>query len=108
MKEAPLVYSTHPDFKVEPKIKEKAGLPELGQKIKARLEKNQRGGKEVTVLFEIKASENQLRELGKVLRKQLGVGGTVKAGRVELQGNKIIQVIDLLKKMGYQSVKAGG
>lgn len=57
--------------------------------------------KDVTVIEGIKSSE-EMRELETSLKNKLGCDGTVKDGRIELQGNQINQIKDILIKEGYE------
>lgn len=68
-----------------------------------------RGGKAVTVITNFRAtSDAELRELASRLRKACGTGGTVKDGRIEIQGEKRDEVKRLLEEAGYHPVFAGG
>lgn len=106
-REFPLVYSSHPK-PTKPAEPEAGGLPPKGQRINVRREVQGRAGKTVTALWGFQCSERQLDELGKALRKALGTGGSAKEGRVEVQGDKVVQVLAWLEKNGYKPVKAGG
>ena len=101
------MYSSHPKPAAAP-LEQAVGLPPLKQQVKVRREKQGRAGKTVTVLFGFQASDRQLDELGKALRKQLGTGGAVKAGTVELQGDQLDKALAWLNKTGYKGQKAGG
>ncbi|MGF7131243.1 translation initiation factor 1 (eIF-1/SUI1), partial [Paraburkholderia sp. EB58] len=46
--------------------------------------------------------------LGKQLRTACSSGGTVKDGKIEVQGDHCEQVIEALKKYGYSPKRAGG
>lgn len=103
-----IVYSTNPElFMKEEKSEAPGGLPPKGQVIKIRRESNGRAGKMVTALFELQASERQLEELVKALKRSLGTGGTAKAGRVELQGDQLVKAMAWLEKQGYKPKRAG-
>ena len=68
-----------------------------------------RGGKAVTVVKNftgIGLPEKQ--ELAKKMQKACGVGGTVKEGRIEIQGDKREEVKRILEEAGFQPVFAGG
>ncbi|MFP6855734.1 MAG: translation initiation factor [Roseibacillus sp.] len=68
-----------------------------------------RGGKAVTVVKNftgISLSEKQ--ELARKMQKACGVGGTVKEGRIEIQGDKREEVHRILAEAGFKPVFAGG
>ena len=46
--------------------------------------------------------------LVKKMRKIAGVGGTVKGGNIEIQGNRREQVAAVLREAGFRPVFAGG
>ena len=68
-----------------------------------------RGGKGVTVAKNFKGiglAEKQ--DLAKQIRKSCGVGGTVKDGCIEIQGDKRDEVMRILTEAGFKPVLAGG
>lgn len=68
-----------------------------------------RGGKGVTVAKNftgIALAEKQ--ELAKKIQKACGVGGTVKDGCIEIQGDKRDEVKRILTEAGFNPVFAGG
>jgi translation initiation factor 1 len=109
-RDAKLVYSSHPELikKTPEAPPEPTGLPPLGQIVKIRREKNGRAGKTVTTLFEFQASDRQRGELAKLLRRQLGCGGTLKGNVIELQGDQLEKALAQLAKLGYKPLRAGG
>ena len=68
-----------------------------------------RGGKTVTVItgFDgVPAAD--VEQLAKRLQKACGAGGTLKQGRVEIQGDQRKSVVRLLEEAGFRPVLAGG
>jgi translation initiation factor 1 len=68
-----------------------------------------RGGKTVTVVtgfLGITLTEKEA--LAKEMQKACGVGGTVKEGRIEIQGDKRAEVARILTNAGFRPVFAGG
>ncbi len=46
--------------------------------------------------------------LAKEIQKTCGTGGTVKDGRIEIQGDKRQEVLQILSNAGFRPVLAGG
>lgn len=67
-----------------------------------------RGGKCVTVVKGVPLAEPALTQLGKQLKAACGSGGTVKDGVIEVQGDHLVSLIELLKKQGFNVKQAGG
>lgn len=68
-----------------------------------------RGGKTVTVITNfvgIGLPEKEL--LAKTMQRACGTGGTVKEGRIEIQGDKREEVARILTEAGFRPVFAGG
>jgi translation initiation factor 1 len=68
---------------------------------KLRVEKKGRGGKTVTVVFDLPRNEAFLKDLSQELKRSCGTGGAVSEDTVELQGDVRDRVRDLLLKKGY-------
>ncbi|MFP4180610.1 MAG: hypothetical protein ACLFSA_11205 [Spirochaetaceae bacterium] len=82
--------------------------PDADGAAKVRREKKGRGGKTVTAVYGIPLAGDELKELEKKLKQSCGSGGSVKGGVIEIQGDEVDKVIDLLKKEGFSAKKAGG
>jgi len=67
-----------------------------------------RGGKAVTLVRGLQLDAAALAAVGKRLRTACGSGGTVKDGVVEVQGEHVERVIELLTIEGYKVKRAGG
>lgn len=68
---------------------------------KLRLEKKGRGGKSVTVIYDLPANAVFLKALCQELKRGCSVGGAVTDETVELQGDQRERVRALLEKKGY-------
>ena len=101
-----VVYSTNPDFQYENIEEEEVEtLPKNQQKLRVSIEKKGRGGKTVTLVRGFIGSENDLKELGKILKTKCGVGGSVKDEEIIIQGDFKQRITDLLKTEGYTQTK---
>ena len=68
-----------------------------------------RGGKTVTVACNFPPiGEVEKKELAKKMQKACSVGGTVKDGKIEIQGDKREEVKHILIEAGFKPVFAGG
>lgn len=104
-----VVYSTNPDFRYETHDEEEAStLPPSQQKLRVQLDRKNRGGKVVTLVTGFTGSDDDLKELGRLLKSKCGVGGTAKGGEIIVQGDFKQKVLDLLKQAGYTQTKPVG
>jgi translation initiation factor 1 len=68
-----------------------------------------RGGKTVTVVQNfVGIGLPEKEKLAKAMQKSCGAGGTVKEGRIEIQGDKREEVARILTEAGFRPVFAGG
>ena len=101
-----VVYSTNPDYQYENIGEEEAEtLPKNQQKLRVSMEKKGRGGKTVTLIRGFVGTEDDLKELGKLLKTKCGVGGSAKDEEIIIQGDFKQRIIDLLKAEGYTQSK---
>lgn len=101
-----VVFNTASDYDYQTDAEEEVQTLEAKvQKLRVRIEKNGRGGKTVTIVSGFVGSEDNLRELGKVLKSKCGVGGSAKDGEVLVQGDFKQRVIEILRAMGYSQTK---
>ncbi|WP_296122026.1 translation initiation factor [uncultured Bacteroides sp.] len=104
-----VVYSTNPDYNYEMnEEEEQTTLPSAQQRLRVQLDRKNRGGKVVTLVTGFVGTDNDLKELGKLLKSKCGVGGSAKDGEIIVQGDFKQRVIELLKSEGYTQTKPVG
>ena len=77
-------------------------------RVKVRREVAGRRGKGVTTVSGLPLTDAQLKDVAGKLKKRCGVGGSVKDGIIELQGDHRDIVVEMLRDEGYDVVLAGG
>ena len=97
-----VVYSTNPDFGYEmDNDEEQVTLDKDKQNLRVSIDKKNRGGKVVTLITGFIGTENDLKELGKLLKSKCGVGGSARDGEILIQGDLRQKVKEILTKEGY-------
>ena len=97
-----IVYSTNPDYHCESdENPEEETIPNEKQLLRVVLDKKQRRGKSVTLVTGFVGTEEDLNELGKMLKVKCGVGGSVKDGEIIVQGDVRDKVLTILQKEKY-------
>ena len=76
--------------------------------VRLRRETKGRGGKAVTVVEGVPLPEEQLKLLAKALKQRCGVGGSVKDGQIEIQGDQRATLKTALEERGFTVKLAGG
>jgi translation initiation factor 1 len=79
-----------------------------GNRVKVRREVAGRRGKAATTVSGVPVDDAALRQLAATLKKRCGVGGSVKDGVIEVQGDHRDLVVEILRSEGYEPVLAGG
>jgi translation initiation factor 1 len=100
-----LVYSTDSGSSKKEK-KSSAYTPATGP-TKMRLETSGRGGKAVTVLWNLPFDEDMIKSIMKDVQAKKACGATFKNGRVEFQGNIKEAVLSYFTEKGLKIVQAG-
>jgi len=101
-----VVYSTNPDFTYETEDNELENtIPKDKQNLRVSIEKKNRGGKTATIIKGFIGSDDDLKDLGKLLKTKCGVGGNSKEGEIIIQGDLRNKVIEILLKEGYTKTK---
>ncbi len=105
-KNSRLVYSTEIG-----RVKEQPAPPSIPQGdgiVRIRRETAGRNGKGVTTIAGVPLDEVKLKELAKAFKVLCGVGGSVKDGVIEIQGDQRDKLKGELEKRGFTVKLAGG
>ncbi len=94
-----IYYDSHDDY-----IEEDTLAPQH-QRLRVQMEKKGRGGKTVSIIKGFVGTTDDLSDLISVLKKKIGIGGTVKDGEGIIQGDHKKRIIELLKSMGYTDTR---
>ncbi len=57
----------------------------------------------LTVILNLDKSKYDFKDLASVIKKRLGIGGSIKGDEIEFQGHKVEEIKNLLKEMGIKS-----
>jgi translation initiation factor 1 len=85
-----------------------APTAKVHQRVRVQRTKAGKGGKLVTAITGLEASEAELKVLLKQLKARAGTGGTLKDGVIELQGDQVAAALEALSQAGYRPKQAGG
>ena len=83
-------------------------LPEGDGIVRVSRESKGRGGKVMTLVTGVPLTGAELKTLAKELKKKCGVGGALKDGVIEIQGDQRDLLVSELSKRGFTVKKAGG
>lgn len=75
--------------------------------VRVSREKQGRGGKVVTLVRGLALPPEALAALGKRLRSACGAGGTAKEGVLEVQGDHVERIVQLVQAEGWTVKRAG-
>lgn len=104
-----IVYSTNPNFNFDHEEENEQETLDTGrQTLYVSIDRKQRAGKEVTLIEGFVGTDDDLKDLGKMLKSKCGVGGTAKDGDIIVQGNFRDKIIGILEKEGYKVKRKGG
>ncbi|SCD21077.1 Homologs of eIF1/SUI1 [Proteiniphilum saccharofermentans] len=97
-----IVYSTNPDYHYKEEGSEEDNTqPKEKQLLRISLDKRNRKGKAVTLVTGFIGNDDDLQELGRMLKTKCGVGGSAKEGEIIIQGDHREKVLAILQKEGY-------
>lgn len=76
--------------------------------LRVRTEKKGRGGKSVTVIYELPDNAAYFKKLTKKLKATCATGGSFKGDSIEIQGERAKTVAQILEEEGFQVKISGG
>lgn len=76
--------------------------------VRVSRERAGRGGKTVTLVRGLALDADALTALGKRLRSACGAGGAAKDGVLEIQGDHVERVLEMLAREGHAARRSGG
>lgn len=105
-----VVYSTNPDFNYEndKEQEEEETLDTAKQNLKISIDRKKRKGKSVTLIEGFVGTNDDLKNLSKIIKTKCGVGGSAKDGEIIIQGEFKQKIADILKELGYKVKLSGG
>ena len=97
-----VVFSTNPDFQYQTEEQESVEtLPPARQNLRVAIDRRARAGKQVTLVSGFVGTEEDLAELGRLLKTRCGVGGSAKDGEILVQGDHRDRIVKILTDLGY-------
>jgi len=72
-----------------------------GKRIRVILDTHGRKGKNVTVVIGLQHNLATMEDIAQILKQHCGAGGTVKEGKIEIQGDQRERIAEELKTMNY-------
>ena len=101
-----IVFSTD-QGRIRPE-KQKQAAPKGDGIVRVGRETKGRKGKGMTVVTGVPLHPEGIRGLAKQLKQKCGTGGTVKDGKIEIQGDHRDLLVAELQAMGYTVKRSGG
>jgi translation initiation factor 1 len=102
-----IVYSTDAG-RISPEKKKKQAAPAGDGIVRVGRETKGRKGKGMTVVTGVPLHPEGLQKLAKQLKQKCGTGGTVKGGKIEIQGDHRDLLVSELQSLGYTVKRVGG
>jgi translation initiation factor 1 len=78
-------------------------LPPARQNLRVAIDRRARAGKQVTLVSGFVGTEEDLAELGRLLKTRCGVGGSAKDGEILVQGDHRDRIVKILTDLGYKA-----
>jgi translation initiation factor 1 len=72
-----------------------------GSTVRVQLDMHGRKGKSVTIVSGLRHNPTTMEEISRILKQYCGAGGTIKEGKIEIQGDQRARVTEKLIQMHY-------
>lgn len=107
-KEEPNIVWSDDGSHLKPKKKAEEAFTAEETLLRVRIEKKGRGGKSVTVVYELPDNAPYFKKLTKKLKAKCATGGSFKGDSIEIQGERVDVVVKLLQEEGFKVKISGG
>jgi translation initiation factor 1 len=94
------LYEAAPETEKQQVSAQEATVKPLKQQLCLQFQR--RGGKPAVLITGFEGTDEQLKELCKLIKTQLGVGGSARGGEILIQGDVREKLRTLLKQQGHQ------
>ena len=106
MTKAKLVWTSDPEaakqLRDSGKLQPASDAAPARQTIRVAVDRKRRAGKTVTVASGFELSPETLAKLATSLKKRCGSGGTAKGAEIEIQGEHVEALADVLRRAGFK------
>jgi translation initiation factor 1 len=99
-----LLYDSNPELDRNDKFEEDKDVKKT-EKQQFRIELDKRNGKPATIISGFEGSDEELKELAKILKIKCGSGGSARGGEILIQGDFRKKSADFLLEKGYKVKK---
>lgn len=70
-----------------------------------RVELDRRNGKPATLIYDFMGTDDELKDLAKILKIKCGAGGSSRDGEILVQGDFRVKIVGILQEMGFKVKK---
>ena len=98
-----VVFSTASEFEYKNETQNDNAKNIINEKqaLRVFLDRKQRRGKQVTIIANFVGSDEDLKDLSKLVKTKCGVGGSVKDNEIIIQGDFREKIVTILKNEGF-------